>query len=48
MVLLVRMAIFSFVRLNMFVIIVVSFPMYVKVAHVCAGVCVVSCCSGFR
>ena len=43
MVLLVRKATFSFVRLNMLV-----FPIYVNVAHVCDGVCVVSCCFGFR
>jgi len=48
MVLLVRKAAFSFVRLNILVIKVVSFPVYVNVAHVCDGVCVVSCCFGFR
>ena len=48
MVLLVQKAIFSLARLNILVIKVVSFPMYVNVAHECAGVCVVSCCFGFR
>jgi hypothetical protein len=47
MMLLVRKATFSFVRLNMLVIKVVSFSMYVNVAHVCDCVCVVSCCLGF-
>ena len=45
---LVRKAIFSLVRLNMLVIKVVSFPMYVNVALVCEGVSVVSCCFDFR
>jgi len=44
MVVLVGNANFSFVRLNMLVMKVVSFPLYVNVVHVCVGVCVVSCC----
>jgi hypothetical protein len=44
MVLLVGKAIFSFVRLNMLVMKVVSLPVYVNVVHVCVGVCVISCC----
>ena len=42
MVLPARKAIFSLARLNMLLINVVPFPMIV--AHLCVGVCVISCC----
>jgi len=48
MVLLARKAVFSLARLNMLAINVVSFPMQVNVAHLCVGVCVISCCFVFR
>jgi hypothetical protein len=46
-VLLVRKAIFKLVFLNKLVMKVVSFPMYVKVAHVAVGVCVGVIVNGF-
>jgi hypothetical protein len=49
MVLLVRNAILMFVRLKMFVINVVSLPVYVNVAHFCFSIGLVSVCLlGFR
>ena len=41
---LVRSSILMLVLLNKLVINVVSFPMYVNVAHFFVGVCVVCCC----